>query len=224
MPRTMSGGMIALAVFVVIVSCPTQQVCADTIDFSSYSVWRNDSSHGVIISDGFWFESDFIADMAGGQYVPRQAQSDYPNPPTTAFMQAWDSSTDTPAGPFSLVSFDMRDLTGAFSAAPYTDDVTVVGAVASGGYVSMTISPTSQYQTYSLTGSGWNNLTGVWFEAYEAWDKTSSGWEYFGSIHPLALDNIVVGAAVPLPAAAWLGLGLLATLGAVRRIRRRRAA
>ena len=44
--------------------------------------------------------------------------------------------------------------------------------------------------------------------------KTSGGWGP-------ALDNVSV-TAVPLPASAWLGLGLLGIMGAIRKLRRRR--
>jgi hypothetical protein len=98
------------------------------------------------------------------------------------------SRTDNNA--FALLDLDLLQCNGSGTC-------TIWGLINGGGSINTT-------DVNSLGVGDWLNLTGV---------------EVFGSqtIHSLDVDNIVVGAAVPIPAAVWLFGSALAGLGWIRR-------
>jgi hypothetical protein len=151
---------------------------------------------GGYLSNGFGSGSDF-AYYADTHYSP--SQDIYGS--TMGFER-----TDGEA--FALYSLNWELFNGYYEEAYYLDyiDVDFVGYLAGGGTV----------VTSDLTDFGqgdWLNIVGVdiWTAGPSA--SIDPDWAY----HTSKLNSMVVGAAVPVPAAVWLFGSALAGLGFVRR-------
>ena len=112
--------------------------------------------------------------------------------------------TQSNSDPFGLVSLDLADHGTNTQSSPFT-----VTGYKSGGGTEVFTGSASAFETFTF-GSAWANLTSV---------RVASGYS------STAVDNIVLNTSVvPLPPAAFLGLGLLGGLGLIGRLRTRRSA
>jgi len=99
--------------------------------------------------------------------------------------------------PFALLSLDLGQNN-------FISDVNLIGYFVGGGSISTTVNVTTTMTTF-LLGVGWTNLESLTIEPE------------FTFAQAMAVDNIAVVTAVPLPAAAWLFGSALAGLGWIRR-------
>jgi hypothetical protein len=178
-----------------------------TVNATSVTIDFEDAILGSteVVSQGFRITGDTgsyggdeerlgVMDDSGDQFFEVFAHVYEPNCACSASNVNIDLERDD-GGAFAFYS---ADWTG------YIENVSVSGLLADGNYASDPV------------GTGdWLNVVGVFFTASGPFCTTNCYLDLAG----LEVDNIVVGAAVPIPAAVWLfgsGLGLL---GWIRRRR-----
>ena len=176
---------------------------AGTIDFSDTS--------GAIVnlftSGGF----QFSAPNSGGNEIHTGAVIGVHNN-NPSYVENVVTMTKVGGGTFSLHSMDLDQWV---IPSPATG-VVVTGVGGTNPTTTLVMDSVAGFQTLTV-GSGWIGLTSVTFVGSNA--VTTPNYKSF------YMDNIVVdlttASAVPLPSAAWLGLGLMGVLGAARRMGRR---
>jgi hypothetical protein len=99
--------------------------------------------------------------------------------------------------PFDLLSLDLGETSTSST-------VNLIGSFVGGGSISTLVSVTTTMTTF-LLGAGWSNLESLTIDPAYSWGPA------------MAVDNIAVVTAVPVPAAVWLFGSALASLCWIRR-------
>ncbi len=200
------AGAVALVVIAVLASVANAGTI--TVDFESLAV--DDSNFHFVDSpytaSGFTFTRDALSPT--DNFFTRGTQSSNFLGSTAMVINgnvfngqpsATVSRADGQA--FSLLSIDLGPIA---TFAEFT--VSFTGAKSSGGSVSQSFSTLSwsAYETQTFNFTGFTDLSSV------SWGQSNPGHQF---------DNLVL-AVVPLPPAAWMGLGMLGGLGLIRRLRR----